>query len=74
MNDQFLIRRTMAVCAFIAIILTLFLCLGIAVIADEQMAKNLREIGLIVGPIIVCLTANITHYAQLVHKTDVRKA
>jgi len=67
---QFRVRRKFAKVSFVAILLTLVACLLIVVFGDKNTAANLREAGIIIAPIIVCLTVNIGLYMKLVSDAD----
>ena len=70
--DTFKVRRRFAQLAFLAILVTLASCLLIAFFGDADSANRLREAGIIIAPIIVCLTGVIGQYAHLVFKQDNR--
>ena len=67
---SFNVRRRFAKTAFACIVATLFFVLGVAAFGDAQTAANLREAGIIIAPIVLCLAGVIAQYAHLVYKTD----
>jgi hypothetical protein len=69
-SPSFKVRRRFAKAGFAALLITLFSCLLIVVFGDAATAKNLHEAGIIIAPIVVCLTANISHYMKLVADAD----
>lgn len=69
-DPKFKVRRGWARTSFYTIISIVFMCFGIVLFGDNQTSKNLNEVGIILAPIIVCLTANVSHYMKLVSDAD----
>ncbi|KZZ71501.1 hypothetical protein A3765_28425 [Oleiphilus sp. HI0130] len=67
---SFAVRRRFAKVSFFVLIATLFAVLGAAFFGEPQTANNLREAGIIIAPIIICLTTLVAQYSYLVYKTD----
>lgn len=70
-TDMFKVRRRFAKASFVSVLITLFSCLLIAAFGGPLAAANLKEAGIIIVPIIVCLTGVIGQYAHLVYKQDI---
>lgn len=70
LQDMFKVRRRFAIAAFALIGITLLSALAIAAFGEQGTAQNLREAGVIISPIIICLTGVIAQYAHLVFKQD----
>jgi len=73
-EPKFTVRRRFAKVSFWSVVATLFICLAIVVLGDEQTAKNLHEAGIIIAPIVIALIANVSHYMKLVSDADYIKA
>ncbi len=72
-HDRFRLRRRMAVAAFSAILATLAAVLILVGIGDEHMGDKLLQAGVLLGPIIGCLTAIIWKYCGDVTRTDLEE-
>lgn len=69
-QNAFNVRRRFAKVSFIAILITLFWCLGIATFGEPSAAENLKQIGLIIGPICAFLTTIVGGYMGSVAYND----
>lgn len=74
LDPKFNKRRKWAAISFYTVLLIVLTTFGIVIFGDEQTSKNLREAGIIIAPIVVCLIANVSHYMQLVSNDDSSKA
>lgn len=70
LDPKFNKRRKWAAISFYTIIATIFLCFGAVFFGDEHTASRLQQAGVIMASVIVCLTANVSHYMQLVSNND----
>lgn len=71
-NDQFRLRRKMAIAAFVAILGTLVAVLAMIWLGGEHMGEKLLQGGVLLGPVIGCLTAIIWKYCGDVTRTDLQ--
>lgn len=72
-RDRFRLRRIMALWAFAAILLTLAATLLLIFVGGEHMGEKLLQGGVLLGPVIGCLTALIWKYFGDVTRTDLEE-
>jgi len=70
MNDQFKLRRRIAISSFLIIVLLIPTLLLIAVKGNVDQAPMMAAVMPILVIVIPSLVANISHYMHLVHKAD----
>ena len=70
LDPKFKVRRRWAAISFYTVIAIVAATYAIVVLGDDQTSKNLREAGIIIAPIVVCLIANVSHYMKLVSDAD----
>ena len=72
-DPQFKLRRSLAICAFIGILLIITIVLCGAVFGAATVGSNLAAATGIISPAMVCLTGVIGQYAHTVYKTDTKE-
>ena len=70
MNDQFKLRRRVALSSFVTIVLLVPVLLCLVVFGDVDQAPLMNAVMPILVIVIPSLVANISHYMHLVHKAD----
>ena len=73
LSPSFTVRRNFAKASFWVLNLTLFICLSIVIFGPAETSNNLHEAGIIIAPIIVCLTGIVAQYMKLVSDADANK-